>query len=375
MEFFAESRAAGEASDGAAAAAVSFAGTTLVMPAPSSHANVGQLAADLLVATLPGLARVGFLEDPAVLPCAGNDPFSPCPTGALTVAMEGAPPLAPTLKGMMVHQPGDGLLLRFSRLVVANALSVAVFQDGGSGVTVVQQRAPVRLGFAEDFADRFAAWAVAARFREVVILSGADAGKRLPEQMHGRGHFGHREQVRILSTAAPDASDARATERGWRALEQYAEAAAAAAIAASSAPILAGSADAAAERPSASSGGRGEHIAVTNDGDAERDDGFGPRPPPGVEPRLQIEGTMFWRMFHCCKARGLNVLALVLFCSEGDNVTDALAMADCVDRLLGLLPSEADGAVPGTTNIPGIRWRIPPSWASVYGPPPDTNLF
>eukprot|EP00850_Spirogloea_muscicola_P019942 SM000203S06118 [mRNA] locus=s203:22693:24405:+ [translate_table: standard] len=263
---------------------------------------------------------------------------------------------------------GRSLLLRLSRHFVENALFVAVFQDGGSGVTVVQQRAPVRLGFAEDFADRFAAWAAAARFREVVILSGADAGKRLAEQMHG-------EQVRILSTATPDGSDVRATEQGWQILEQYAEAAAAAATATSSSPISAGSADAAAERPSASSGGRGEHIAVTSDGDADSDDGFGPRLPPGVEPRLQIEGTMFWRMFHCCKARGLNALALVLFCSEGDNVTDALAMADCVDRLLGLLPLEADSTVPGTTDNPGIRWSIPPSWASVYGPPPDTNLF
>eukprot|EP00850_Spirogloea_muscicola_P011622 SM000073S21398 [mRNA] locus=s73:66384:68046:- [translate_table: standard] len=250
-----------------------------------------------------------------------------------------------------------------------------VFQDGGSGVTVVQQRAPVRLGFAEDFADRFAAWAAAARFQEVVILSGADAGKRLAEQMHGKGHLGHREQLRIVSTAAPDGSDMRATERGWRALEQYAEAAAAQATAASSAPILAGSADAAAERASASSGSRGEHFAVTNGGDADHDDGFGPRLPPGTEPRLPIEGTMFWRMFHCCKARGLNVLALVIFCSEGDNMTDALYMADCVDRLLGLLPSVAGRADRGTTKAPGIQWRIPPSWASVYGPPPDSILF
>jgi hypothetical protein len=53
-----------------------------------SIGNAGQLAVDLLVSTL-GVRRAGFLEEPHVLPCVGNDPFGPSAEGKLTVALEG----------------------------------------------------------------------------------------------------------------------------------------------------------------------------------------------------------------------------------------------------------------------------------------------
>eukprot|EP00897_Mesotaenium_endlicherianum_P001489 jgi/Mesen1/1368/ME000013S00865 len=72
------------------------------------------------------------------------------------------------------------------------------------------------------------------------------------------------------------------------------------------------------------------------------------------------------------QAQGVPSLALVLFCSEGDNVGDSLALADRLSRLLGLSVSEP-GAKPAEGG--SISWRIPRSWAHVYGPPPDLSMF
>ena len=57
-----------------ASSSVSFAGDTLILPVVS-HGNVGQLATDLLVASLAGSSRVGCLDHPALLPCVGRDAF------------------------------------------------------------------------------------------------------------------------------------------------------------------------------------------------------------------------------------------------------------------------------------------------------------
>jgi proteasome assembly chaperone 2 len=49
---------------------------------------VGQLAADLLVSSM-GSERVGYLDDPYVLPCVGNDAYGPIPQGDLALPLEG----------------------------------------------------------------------------------------------------------------------------------------------------------------------------------------------------------------------------------------------------------------------------------------------
>ena len=66
--------------------APSFEGWTLVV-ACASQANVGQLAADLLVNTLP-LAHAGSLACAHVLPAVGNDGVGDAPRGVLTLGVE-----------------------------------------------------------------------------------------------------------------------------------------------------------------------------------------------------------------------------------------------------------------------------------------------
>ena len=54
-----------------------------------SVGNVGQLTVDLLVNTLQ-LPRVGYLNDPAILPLVGNDAFDHTrPSGYLHTSAEG----------------------------------------------------------------------------------------------------------------------------------------------------------------------------------------------------------------------------------------------------------------------------------------------
>ncbi|KAG6436252.1 hypothetical protein SASPL_101138 [Salvia splendens] len=94
------------------------------MPA-LSIGNVGQLAVDLLISSLKA-DKVGCLDDPNVLPCFGNDAYSPSPLGKL-------------------------------------ALSLEAYESSSSGLTLVQQRSPVLKGIMVAYAKNIANLAAAKR--------------------------------------------------------------------------------------------------------------------------------------------------------------------------------------------------------------------
>lgn len=92
-----------------AGAAPAFKGATLLV-ADVARGNVGQLAADLLISTLQ-MQRVGYFDDPDVLPavgglwpCAHSHPAvrSPYPRAGLPVAATPAPRRA----GLLTGTPG-----------------------------------------------------------------------------------------------------------------------------------------------------------------------------------------------------------------------------------------------------------------------------
>ncbi|KAK9287341.1 hypothetical protein L1049_015756 [Liquidambar formosana] len=60
--------------------------STLILPA-LCIGNVGQLAVDLLISST-GAERIGYLDDPCVLPCVGNDAYGPIPRGELALPLE-----------------------------------------------------------------------------------------------------------------------------------------------------------------------------------------------------------------------------------------------------------------------------------------------
>ncbi|KAJ0076765.1 hypothetical protein Patl1_36292 [Pistacia atlantica] len=61
--------------------------SNLILPA-LSIGNVGQLAVDLLVSST-GADTIGYLDDPFVLPCVGNDAYRPSPRGDLALPLQG----------------------------------------------------------------------------------------------------------------------------------------------------------------------------------------------------------------------------------------------------------------------------------------------
>jgi hypothetical protein len=158
--------------------ASTFEGWTLVA-ACASHANVGQLAADLLAHTL-GAVRAGALVTPHVLPCCGNDALGDAPRGVL-------------------------------------ALPIELYALPARRVALLQQRAPAVRGAQRALAQEVAAWAERAGFARVVLLGGLDASlARTPAQM-GAAAFRYAAPHGAF-VPAPEGGAAPAA-LGWTALE------------------------------------------------------------------------------------------------------------------------------------------------------------
>ncbi|CAM9210058.1 unnamed protein product [Choristocarpus tenellus] len=79
---------------------------------------------------------------------------------------------------------------------------------------------------------------------------------------------------------------------------------------------------------------------------------------------------------HMCKQAGTDApptTILLHFCSEGDNVPQAVTIAEVINTALGLFPvenGEGIGAVPEVHPAGGVKWTSPLSWSSLYGPAP-----
>lgn len=260
---------------------------TLVLPA-LSIGNVGQLTVDLIISSLQA-QKIGFLDDPNVLPCVGNDPFATIDSGELTVALE-------------------------------------VYEAIEYGLRVVQQRAPVVKGTMLKFAKNLALWASSCNAKQIIILSGLDASKQL---RHDIGSA----QVRYFSTANPDGMDEQCEKLGWKMFEDF--------------------------LPSSDAWKLLELQSLHVDEDHERCEI--PLTDEMYYPSLPVSS-----LYSCCKAQGLNVLCILCFCSEGDNIQDAFFLGEALQKLLVLGDSDGQRS---------LKWAIPHSWKTVYGPPPDKSMF
>jgi len=127
-----------------------FEGHTLIM-AGVTYGNGGQLAVDLLVATL-GVPRVGMFHDGAVLPITGSDPIG--------------------------------------KDINCLAMPVEVYASSEQKLTILQQRAPSIKGHRRGFSARLAHWFAEQRFAAVVWLASADACERRDALLY-RGRVRH----------------------------------------------------------------------------------------------------------------------------------------------------------------------------------------
>ncbi|GAB4853944.1 hypothetical protein Ancab_018153 [Ancistrocladus abbreviatus] len=150
--------------------------TTLILPA-LSIGSVGQLAVDLLISSTRA-ERIGYLDDPCVLPCVGNDAYGPLPLGDLALPLE-------------------------------------VYDSPSSQVTFVQQRSPIVKGMMIEFAKNLADFAVANRKTHVLVLSSLDF-ERWKEVDMSSGL-----QIYYLSSANVDGTDDNCKSLGWKKLQEY----------------------------------------------------------------------------------------------------------------------------------------------------------
>ncbi|KAK4562890.1 hypothetical protein RGQ29_005396 [Quercus rubra] len=142
--------------------------STLLLPA-LSIGNVGQLAMDLMVSSTRA-ERIGFFDDPFLLPCVGNDACGPQPQGQLALPLE-------------------------------------AYDSSSNALTLVQQRSPVVKGKMVEFAKNLADFAAATGKKHAVVLSSLDFGSGL--------------QTYYLSSTNSDGTDDYCEQLGWKRLREY----------------------------------------------------------------------------------------------------------------------------------------------------------
>lgn len=150
--------------------------STLILPA-LSIGNVGQLAVDLLIASTKA-ERIGYLDDPNVLPCVGNDAYTPTPQGDLALPLE-------------------------------------AYESPSNALTLIQQRSPVVKGMMVEFAKNLADYAVACGKKHIVILSSLDFGRWQTIDMSSG------LQIYYLSNANVDGADDHCEKLGFKIMKEY----------------------------------------------------------------------------------------------------------------------------------------------------------
>ncbi|XP_068323813.1 uncharacterized protein [Pyrus communis] len=150
--------------------------STLILPA-LSIGNVGQLAVDLLVASMKA-ERVGYLDTPFVLPCVGNDAYGPVPNGELALPFE-------------------------------------AYDSSSNAMSLIQQRSPVVKGRMIEFAKCVADYVAASGKKNVVVLSSLDFGRWQRVDMSSG------LPMHYLSSTNSDGTDDYCEQLGWKSLQEY----------------------------------------------------------------------------------------------------------------------------------------------------------
>ncbi|KAG5190105.1 PAC2 family-domain-containing protein [Tribonema minus] len=319
-----------------------------------STGNVGQLAADLLIAR--GLSDgtvvwAASLESEYVLPACGYEKYPAQAKPQLVTALE---------------------LYIFDKLKLA----------------VVQQRSPVVSPFEDEFAVEVVRWASEQGIEEIVALAGADA------IANGEGPTGG---VLCYATRAGP-NDDNGDDAASATLDTLLAAGARRAhvgggdgsgtsllLAAAAAPTAGGAlaaeafaldaADLALDRrrhlhAAGLSGGGGSGGSSGGAG-AEGDDGAAPR--AALPPLPGGMGICRYLVRAAEEARGggggsgaegVRVVAAAVPCCEGDNTPEAAMLAELVGAALGVLEGGAAAARGGT------QWVTPLSWRHLYGAAP-----
>ncbi|KAJ3174073.1 Proteasome assembly chaperone 2 [Geranomyces variabilis] len=152
---------------------------SLYQPAPNSLGNLAQLAIDVLISSL-GLVRIGFLSSDLVLPACGTEAYG---------------------------TPGER-----SNELHTNFEVYGSPEGASPQIVAIQLRAPVTAKRGVQFSTQLYHWIEQAAFASVIVLTGADAGRRMDREIVGN-------QLCALASNAPNPLASRLAELGISTLE------------------------------------------------------------------------------------------------------------------------------------------------------------
>lgn len=198
-------------------------------------------------------------------------------------------------------------------------VGVEVYKNDDLKLVVVQQRAPLVKGCQTEFCQKVVTWVKNCNFKQVVLASSISATERVDSQIEG-------SPLRYLLT--PSAKDLIPlfNDLLWKALEK-----------------------------------RPKFPNVTEES-AEEEEVFLPG------------GGFTKKLYEACCREDISLAVLLTFCSEGDNISDAVNLFLYVNDWLKLVPrSEVEDKFLGKSS----SFMIPASWCLMYGSPihPQGNLF
>ncbi|KAK7264347.1 hypothetical protein RJT34_31954 [Clitoria ternatea] len=209
------------------------------------------------------------------------------------------------------------------------ALPLEAYDSSSNALTIIQQRSPVVKGMLVEFAKHMADFLADSGKKHIIVLSSLDFGRWQKVDMSSG------LQIYYLSSANSNGTDENCEQLGWKKLQEY--------------------------DPSQ------KHWKCLSDlaeGKTTLEDIISA---DELEEENYYASLPFAALFSFLKAKGLKVTCLLCYCSEGDNISDAFQLADAACKLLRLNHP--------TSGIEGGKWRVPLSWMTVYGPPPDLSIF
>ncbi|KAJ3670128.1 hypothetical protein LUZ60_010452 [Juncus effusus] len=217
------------------------------------------------------------------------------------------------------------------------SVSLEAYESASNGLTLIQQRSPFIKGMMIQFARNMANFIKnLGNKKHIIILSSLDFSKKKK--------FDSSSNIYYISNIGNDGFDPQCENLGYKKLEEY--------------------------NPDQK---RWKHIISLSEGliNDQESQTLIQEYEDENEPLTDFDyfaSLPFAALFSFFKAKGFRVTCLMSYCSEGDNISDSFQLADATCKLLDLNPDNFNGKQ-------GAGWKIPLSWQSVYGPPPDTTIY
>lgn len=198
-------------------------------------------------------------------------------------------------------------------------VSAEVYKNDDYKLVLLQLRAPLVKGSQAKFCKKLVAWVNECHFKQVLVLSSVSATERVDSQIEG-------SPLRYLLSPSAKTLIPLFNKLSWKELEKRAK------------------------------------FPDANEESTEEEEFF--LPGGGFTKKLYEE---------CCR-ENISLAVLLTFCSEGDNISDAVNLFLFVNEWLSLVPrKEVEDAFSGKSN----SFMIPASWCLMFGSPvhPQGNLF